>query len=147
MVFGFYGHKISQEDIVRQVYGRLQCFPAGTRTIGQALSRGWTDADGQKFRSRVVAAFDPMNGINAINNAIIVNELKNDHPLLYCNTHHAMVVGGVEFFPTAPPNITTVGVIDPWPASPRVHNLSVPESRPIPVGQMTFLATIRVEDV
>jgi len=147
MIFGFYNHEVEQEDIVRQVYGTLQCFPAGTRTIPQALSRAWTDADGQKFRSRVVAAYDPLNGVSAINNAIIVNELQNDRPLLYCNTHHAMVVGGVVFYPTPNPTITTVGVIDPWPSNPRLHNLSQAEMYPIPAGQMTFVATIRVEDV
>ncbi len=147
MIFGFYDHQIDQEEIVRQVYGRLQCFPAGTLTIGQALSRTWTDSDGQKFKSKVVAGFDPMNGIVAINNRVIVNELVNDRPVLYCNTHHAMLIYRVDYFPTPIPNIQGVGVIDPWPSSPRLHPLNRPEIFPIPQGQMTFLATVRVEDV
>jgi hypothetical protein len=147
MIFGFCGHPIDQREIVRQMYGAVVCFPAGSsRTIAQALSRTWTDANGNKFTSRVVAAYDPANGINAINNAIIVNELQTDHPLLYCNTSHAMVNFVVDYIPTPMgPNVQAVGVVDPWPSSPRTHPLSKPEMVPIHLGgQMTFLATIRI---
>jgi hypothetical protein len=150
MIFGFYGHPIDQKEIVKQTYGNVLCFPAGSsRTIGRALSRRWEDANGDFFKSTVVAAYDPANNINAINNAIIVNELANDHPLLYCNTSHAMVNYAVDYIPTQfGPNVQAVGVVDPWPYSPRLHPLSPAEMRAsvFPGGQMTFLASVRVED-
>lgn len=148
MIFGFAGHPIDQKEIVQQTYGNVVCLPAGlTKTIGQDLSRTWSDANGDVFTSKVVAAFDPANNILAINNAIIINELQNDHPILYCNTHHAMVIYAADYIPTPMgPNIVAVGVVDPWPYSPRMHLLSQPELFPVPYGQMTFLATVRHQD-
>lgn len=147
MIFSFYGHPIDQKEIVRQMFGNVVCFPAGsTLTIASALSRAWRDANGNVFRSRVVAAYDPANGINAINNTIIVNELQNDNPLLYCNQSHAMVNYLVDYTPTpSGPYVRAVGVVDPWPYSPRTHPLSGPEMLPVTLGgQMTFLASVRV---
>lgn len=145
MIFSFYGHPVDQKRIVTSMFGNLVCAGANTTVIGTALSGHWVDDHGTPFQSRVVAAFDPANGINAINNAIIVNELLNNRPMLYCNTHHAMVNVGVDFIPTpAGPNVVNVGVADPWPLSPSFHPLSCPEIIPVPAGQMTFLATVRV---
>jgi hypothetical protein len=145
MIFGFAGHPIDQDEIVRQTYGQVVCLPAGfSLTIARDLSRTWTDKNNDVFTSKVVAAFDPANHIMAINNAIIINELENDHPILYCNTQHAMVIYAADYIPTPMgPNIVAVGVVDPWPFSPRMHLLSAPEMLPAPYGQMTFLATIR----
>ncbi len=147
MIFAFYGHPIDQTEIVRQTYGNVVCFPAGTtRTIGNDLSRSWTDVAGRRFTSRVVAAYDPANGINAINNDIIIRELQTNHPLLYCNTQHAMVNYGVDYIPTPMgPNVRAVAVVDPWPTSPRVHGLTAPEMMPAHLGgRMNFLASVRV---
>jgi Papain-like cysteine protease AvrRpt2 len=148
MIFGFAGHPIDQKQIVAQTYGNVLCLPAGSsRTIGQDLSRTWTDANGDVFTSKVVAAFDPANNILAINNAILINELQNDHPILYCNTHHAMVIYAADYIPTPMgPNIVAVAVADPWPYGPSLHLLSPPELLPFPYGQMTFLATVRHQD-
>jgi len=151
MIFDFYGHPIDQAEIVRQTFGNVVCFPAGaTRTIGQALSRRYVDSNGDKFMSRVVAAFDPVNGINTLDNSTVVHALANDNPLLYCNTAHAMVNYSVRYIPTSPePTVLAVGVIDPWPTSPRSHLLNqyemVPSTRP--GGQMTFLAAVEVTDL
>jgi hypothetical protein len=150
MIFDFYGHPVDQKEIVKQVYGSEVCFPAGsTTTMGNVLSRVWKDDNGKRFKSTVVAAYDPANGIYAIDNATIVNLLKSDNPLLYCNTHHAMVLYGVMFVPTMPePNIQRVDVVDPWPPSPRAHPLSQPEIYAVNLGgQMTFLASVRLTDL
>lgn len=148
MIFGFYGHPIDQKEIVKQMFGAVVCWPAGsTANMARTLSRPWTDANGTKFNSRVVAAFDPANGINAINNRIIVNELLTNHPLLYCNTSHAMVNYAVDYIATPTgPNVQAVGVVDPWPYSQRTHPLSPAEMMPavFPGGQMTFLASVRL---
>ncbi|HUK24019.1 MAG TPA: papain-like cysteine protease family protein [Terriglobales bacterium] len=147
MIFGFYGHSTDQKEIVQQKYGSVVCLPSGpTINIAQALSRCWKDDNGVSFKSRIVAAYDPANGVNAINNAIFVSELLSNHPLLYCNTHHAMVIYSTAYIPTQPlPNVRAVKVVDPWPPSPRTHELSTPEMVPAHLnGQMTFLASVRV---
>lgn len=147
MLFNFYGHPLSQAEIVAATYGSVVCLPAGTSTtIGVDLSRTYIDQRGVAFRSRVVAAYDFMNGINAISNTMIIDALNNSNPLLYCNTHHAMVVYSVTYTPTAlGPNVQSVRVIDPWPFSPRSHELSLTEMVARHLGgEMTFLAEVQV---
>ncbi|HET9402282.1 MAG TPA: papain-like cysteine protease family protein [Candidatus Acidoferrales bacterium] len=151
MIFRLYGHPIDQKQIVLQTFGDVVCLPAGvTRTITSALSKKYRDATGRFFTSNVVAAYDAENGINDITNTFIVNELRDNHPLLYCNRSHAMVLCAVDFIPTMlGPDIRAGGVADPWPFSPALHNLSVPEliaANASPLGQMTYLASVRVED-
>ena len=147
MIFAAYGHPVAQQTIVDRVFNATVCAPSGnTSNIGGVLSDQWTDQNGLSFRSRVVAAYDSMNGINAIDNAIIVQELAANRPLLYCNTHHAMVVVSCDFLmgPMGPTQVAAVGVLDPWPGSPGYHLLTPPEMVPAHLGgQMTFLATVR----
>lgn len=146
MIFAAYGHPISQQAIVAHVFGGTVCQPAGnTLTIARALSDQWTDLNGTPFQYTISAAYDPANGVNNLDNAIIVNELSADRPLLYANTHHAMVVVVADYMrgPNGPNRVDGIGVLDPWPYSPGFHPLSAPEMVPIDRGgQMTFLATI-----
>lgn len=90
-----------------------------------------------------------MNGVAGITNDFIINELTNDRPVLYCNTHHAMVI--VDFNYVTGPGGTIipqqVGVLDPFPFSPAYHPLTPPEMFGVtmaPGGQMTFLAAVHV---
>ena len=148
-IFKFFGHKIDQKAIVTATYGQVACIGAQKPIqIAQALSRKWTDDNGNDFRLRITAAYDPLSGVNAINNSIIVNEINNGRPLIYCNTHHCMVICGVDYRPSLTgPLIDAVGVMDPWPLSPTLHNLSQPELIPMHLGgQMMFLASVNVAD-
>lgn len=144
MIFASHGHFVDQTDIVQKTYGRPVCVTSGNPiSIARNLASNWVDSRGQPFSSRLVAAYDYYNGVQYINNAVIVNELTNDRPLLYCNTHHAMVVVSATYYATpAGPNIQTIGVMDPWPASAGFHTLSASEMLPATQqgGEMTFLA-------
>jgi hypothetical protein len=147
MIFAAYGHPIDQKKIVAKTFGSLVCAAAGSpTTMGVALSQSWVDDNGTPFDSQVVAAYDVMNGINAIDNSYIVDELASDRPLLYANTHRAMVNVTVEYFDTPNgPDVRGVGVLDPWPYNPAFHMLSPPEMVPAHLGgQMTFLASVRI---
>lgn len=146
MVFKFFGHPVDQKSIVKQTYGALVCRTSANQEIGSDLSRSWTDDNGDSFTSSVTAAYDVDAGIVAIDNAIIVNELLNQRPLLYCNSHHAMVVCAVDYRPSlAGPVIDAVYVMDPWPPAQRVHALSQAERYPAHVGgDMHFLASLSV---
>jgi hypothetical protein len=147
MIFDMNGHATDQVRIVSAVFGGPVCAPAGkSSVIGAVLSASWQDDGGNTFQSHVSSAYDAANGINMISNAFILNELANNRPLLYANTHHAMVVVGVKYFPTpAGPNVVEVEVLDPWPWSPAVHTLSPPKMvRSMVGGQMTFLAAVGV---
>jgi hypothetical protein len=147
MIFKFFGHPVAQERIVTETYGQLACWPAFQYGIVSAnLNKCWTDDSGNNFRSTLTAAYDAQAGVNAINNAIIINELLHQRPLLYGNTHHAMVIVGANYAPSpAGPAINEVDVMDPWPPNPRIHPLSPPEMFPVQAGgQMAYLASIVV---
>ena len=146
MIFNYYGHPISQETIVQTTYGGTVCAAGGPYTIPADLSSSWTDANGDDFSCTVTAAYDFLNGINAIDNRIIINELENDRPLVYCNTHHAMVLVAADYYETgAEPFIVNCGVLDPYPGIPNFHTLSPPELHPAHMGgQMAFLASVTV---
>ena len=110
------------------------------KTNAQVVISPWSE--------HITAAYDPMNGVNAMNNFEIINELENDRPILYCNTHHAMVGVSIDYFNTpSGPNVVAFGVLDPWPYSPAFHYLSQPEMIPAHMGgQMLFAASVDIED-
>jgi hypothetical protein len=155
-VFRFFGHNVDQKSIVVRKYGQLVCGPSQTAAqIAAFLNTQWVDETTQApFTCTLTAAFDAMAHVNAINNAVIVNELLNQRPVVYCNISHCMVIVGVSYIPTQPvPAIQSVTVMDPWPYSPRLHPLTPAEMVPAifnPVGQymgggqMSFLATVAV---
>jgi hypothetical protein len=148
MIFAMNGHPTDQQTIVSAVFGGPKCLPAGkSSVIGSVLSASWQDDGGDAFQSSVVAAYDSANGINAINNFFILSELSNNRPLLYANSHHAMVVVGVKYIATpAGPDVREVSVLDPWPYSPGIHPLQFSEIIPniLVGGQMSFLAAVHV---
>jgi len=143
MVFASNDHPTDQMKIVqRSLGGAMACTTAMPTTIGQDLSQHWVDDNGDDFDSTVTAAYDVWNGIYTLSNAFIVNELSNDRPLLYCNSHHAMLLVAVDFIATPMgPNIIAAGVVDPWWQAPAFHPLTPAELRPAHLGgQMNFLA-------
>jgi hypothetical protein len=147
MMFNFYRHPLSQVEIVAATYGGVVCLPSGsTTTIGRDLSRTWIDDRGVRFTSQVVAAYDYFNGLNSLSNQSIISALNANNPLLYCNTHHAMVVYSVNYTNTpSGPNVSDVGVIDPWPLSPVTHSLTPAEMIAAHLGgEMTFLAQVQI---
>jgi hypothetical protein len=131
MIFASHNRRVPQEHIVARAFGGLVCAPSPTAIMmAHVVNDTWVNGvDGQPFQSHVVAAYDHAAGHKAITNSFIIDELMNDRPLLYANTHHAMVVVAAEYFATpSGPNIQNVGVIDPWPGSPDFHPLSPPET-------------------
>lgn len=152
MVFKFFGHPLDQKELVMSAYGSLACAPGSNSQIANDLSSSWTDEDGDDFTSAITAAYDYDAGVVAINNLIIINELQNGRPLLYCNSHHAMVVCGLDYRTNgAQLAVDRVYVMDPWPyagitsVTQTVHPLSAAETVPAHLGgDMHFLASISV---
>jgi hypothetical protein len=147
MIFAAYGHPVKQEKIVQRTYGSLVCLPSGNPlTIPANLSQTWIDDNGETFTSTVVAAYDPMNNVQTLFNPVIVDELANDRPLLYCNRHHAMVLVAADYVPRPwGTQILAGGVLDPWPESPDFHPLTQMELLAAGQGgEMMFLGTVRI---
>lgn len=147
MIFKAHGHNLSQDEIVRRSFNSSTafCVTGSSSLVGNSLSRSWVDSNNVLFTSQVIAAYDIYNQLYAINNMIIISELANNRPLLYANMHHAMVIVSAEYIMTQMgPTIQSVWVLDPWPASPAFHALTVSEMLPAHLGgEMTFLAAVQ----
>jgi hypothetical protein len=147
MIFATLGHPMDQEQIVDRIFSGRVCRPAGTgKTMSEALGDTWTDTHGVEFTANIDANYDQLAGIDNTSNAIIVDELSNDRPVLYANKHHAMVVVAVEYFETPMgPNVRAVGVLDPWPYNPDFHPLSQNEMiAAYRGGDMTYLGAVSI---
>jgi hypothetical protein len=147
MIFASHGHRVAQELIVRRTFGAQICVSSGnTSSIANDLSQTWVNSQGRQFDSTISAAYDYWNGINNLDNSLIVEQLTNDKPLLYCNEHHAMVLVSVDYYDTPyGTNIVSAGVLDPWPDGPGYHRLTSREIFPAHnSGQLTFLAAVEV---
>lgn len=116
MIFKANGYSVPQERFVEAVYGRLVSLPAfaGYAMTAQ-LNRQWTDTQGKTFHVQIDGLYDYDAGIGRLTPADIVNALRTGRPLLLCNTHHAMVLGIVDYIPGPMPQIVAAGLIDPWP--------------------------------
>jgi Papain-like cysteine protease AvrRpt2 len=146
MIFAYYHHRLDQSRIVQRVWGAPACVPSGNpaNTIN-ALNTSWTDDYGNNFTAQVGTLVDVVNGVGTLSNADIIDELENDHPVMYMNTHHCMVLVTMDYIDTpAGPQPQAAGVLDPWPYSPAFHPLTPAEMYLAPVGQATVIATVRV---
>lgn len=154
-IFGYHGHKINQDVIAQTMFKTLKCLSSGgTKVLDAVLSREWTDDDGNAFKATITGLYDQLNGVTAMDNDDLVSEMKQDNPVLYCNTHHAMVIVGLDYRKDLAGNFMVmdqVHVADPWPGSgtygPGLHVLTHPEMMPLANGgQLTYVASVDVED-
>jgi hypothetical protein len=149
MIFSYYGHPVSQERIVTEVYGSAVNMPAQAGvTMAQQLNRDWVDDFGQPFSAHLTGAYDAAAGVYQLTNSQIVSELDHDRPLLYGNQHHAMVLTAIQYYKTsAGPEVVAIGVFDPWPGN-GAHGLTTEEMTPADSGgAMMFVATATISDV
>ena len=141
MIFAHYKHEVAQAEIVRRIKGinvNQGGFPI---EMTQALSSEWTDNKGVSFLSQC-RIYDMMSsGAHQFGNDDIAKELSANRPLLYCTSHHAMVLVSMKWIEPIPgqkaPFAATV--VDPWPSNPDVRPLTPSEMRP------TFAATVSVK--
>lgn len=117
MVFGFYGYSVSQASIVQAVYGTTVNMPAMTGgNISSQLNRVWVDQSGRRFRAQLQGLYDFDARMGGLTNAQIISALANETPLLMGNTSHAMVLVSIAYIPTPMgPQVTNIGLLDPWP--------------------------------
>ena len=146
MIFAMYEHPTDQLQIVTKAFGQSKCEPATGLVMQKVLSGTWNDKRGNEFGSRVTARYDPASGVMSINHALIVELLTDNKPVLYANTHHAMVIVSADYVEgPSGPNVVSIGVLDPWPANPGYRPLTPAEMVPVHQGgQMAFLASVEI---
>lgn len=113
MALSAYGHRITQEEVVRQAWGGMINMPVVPIQIVTGLNRTWTDSKGKKFQTKASLIAKPINGA--------YRELANGHPLIVGSLGHAMVVTAMGVFITSTGNVIIdyVTVRDPWPLNQR----------------------------
>ena len=153
MIFRWHGKRISQTSIVEQTYGAAIPTTIDPFSLVDATKRSYYDDDGERFsvRSRI---FSADFGYSQLDNCDIIRSLRTENPLIICNMSHMMVLIGATYnanVPCSVPNIAQAWVADPFPSphwapdmGPGFRDLHPLELRPPPLGQLRFLADIRV---
>ena len=108
MVFGYYGHRVSQSRIVRETWGGLVDKPVHERQLLDDLNRSWTDNRGRRFRSNADVFDQPAAG---------VADLRRNRPLILGTLGHTVVLTAItleidDF--SGRWNIAEAVVYDPW---------------------------------
>ena len=148
MLFSYYGHPVNQKRIVETLYGAPVNLGSGPAwNVAALVNRTWTDDKDQSFVSQLTSAYDADAGVNAVNNAWLINELDEDRPFIIGTTHHAVVATAIQYFPTPTgPNVMAIGVFDPWPGI-GARGLTRLEMTPMHLGGgLRFVATVKVSD-
>jgi hypothetical protein len=151
MICKFHGFNLSQPRIVQQMHGSLINKPGDDKLLTNALNRVWDDDDGQPLRTSAVV-FSPMLDKFDVDNRRVLDDLKNDFPLLCGARKHATVVARADYYdgPDGRPLVFQVHVIDPYPgaAKPPLYARLLDHDETVPVtigGELRYLASIRVQ--
>ena len=109
MVFGYYGHPISQTRIVEETFGQIVNMPAQSGQILSALNRQWIDDNGNTFTSSG-------NAFGA-NHVTAAQYLADNKPLIIGTQGHAVVLTAVRYLRDqyGKGRIIDAIVRDPWP--------------------------------
>ena len=113
MVFSYWGHPVSQQQIVQETWGGIADMPAQPQTIVQDLNRSWRDRNGDQF-----SASGDVFSANAVTAA---QDLAQEMPLIIGSLGHAMVLTAVSYNRTAngQGQLTGAMVRDPLPGRGR----------------------------
>jgi hypothetical protein len=133
MVFSYWGHPVSQQEIVRQTWGVITNMPAQPEQIIADLNRQWEDRGGNVFTSE--ADTFSATGETA------AQDLARDMPLIIGSMGHAMVLSAVSYnrAQSGQGQVTGALVRDPMPGNGGRRPL-----RPQEAAATMLLARVRV---
>jgi Papain-like cysteine protease AvrRpt2 len=150
MVCRFHGFHLSQKSIVTRVYSGAVNMSGDDRVLTAALNNVWQDDEGRNFRISA-EVFSPMMRQSNVDNRRVIDDLKNDRPLIVGTRAHSTVLARVDYRPQpdGTPQIMRVHVVDPFPgaAPPPWHARFLEADEMVPVingGSLRYLASIRV---
>ncbi len=110
MIFGYWGHPVSQMRIVKETWGVLTNMPGSPQQVLADLNRSWVDDHGRAFKSQT----------HMTNNTIAITDLQSNRPSIIGALGHAMVLTAVTWDgnpSTQQWQIDEVLVRDPWPGN------------------------------
>ena len=109
MIFRTHGFPITQEAIVRDVYGSLANMPANPTAVARLLTHVYTASDGRRFRVR-------SRNLSYATGAI-ARELADGRPLFLATSRHAMMLTAMAYAARPDGTLTPLEAVvrDPWP--------------------------------
>ena len=121
--------------------------PGDDNVLKNALNKYRYSDDGKKFKISA-DIFSPALGSASVSNQKVIEDLKNNKPLLNGSATHATVTVRVDYAP-AGFNVQRVHVVDPFPgaAPPPVYARFLTPSEMTPEakgGSLKFLASVTV---
>ena len=121
-VFAYYGHPVSQQEIVHAAYGDIVNMPGTPRAIMASLNRPWLDDAGRRF--------GVSSDVYTANWVTAAQDLARNLPLIVGSLGHAMIVSATEYrrFTNGAGETRSVVVRDPWPTNPRRRTLTLREA-------------------
>jgi hypothetical protein len=133
MVFGYWGHPLSQQQIVQQTWGVVANMPAQPLDIVRDLNRDWQDSNGRHF--------SVAGDVFSANGATAAQDLASEMPLIIGSMGHAMVLTAISYnrAPNSQGQVTGALVRDPLPGRGGRRPLSAMEA----AAEM-LLARIRI---
>jgi len=140
MAFARKGYAIGQEQIVQETWSDIQRMPESTDKILADLSKQWTDEKQRRFtvNSRVESG-----GLATTPKTLLESALDQDIPvLLGCFGHCTLLVELLyNIDPKGAPQIQDATLIDPWPYTTYLQELSLSE---LSLGSQ-FVARIQIQ--
>jgi len=135
MIFGYYGHPVSQEKIVKDIWGRIVDVPRHVDDVMRDINRSWTDDRGRRFkvtgRRLTLDAFElPKQAARA---------LEKNQPLIVGTLGHATVLTEMRWSVDAEGKLFVTDLIVSDPADGSTRNLSVEERL-----QTVFVAAVDI---
>ncbi|WP_395708714.1 hypothetical protein [Reyranella sp.] len=152
MVFSTYGKGVAQEAAAKRLFNSYKCEGATVDQIVQTITGEWRDWRGVPFHAS--ARMLPKAGMAiAISSGSdgnrppgyidqmwsssggarqIIHELENGRPLINLAAGHATVIVGAtyqqnELFQSGPIGLNKIVILDPWPESKRLRELTAQE--------------------
>lgn len=162
MLWAFYGHPISQSEIVSSVYGGVQNIPAqaGYQLV-EVLNGQRVDDNGRSFLSTVTGVYDATANVATLTYDQIAGALDGNQPVILGlitsqGSGHAVVLTQITYYqiPGSPYaidpsgyNILGGGIFDPWPGNGAQSIAPNYLSTVTAGGNLQFAATVKVQDV
>lgn len=135
MIFGYYGHPVSQERIVRDAWGRAADMPRHVDEIMRDINRNWTDDNGKRFS--VSGKKLTLHHLALPRHA--ARAISKGQPLIVGSLGHATVLTEMRWEEDADGSLFVTDLIVSDPVNGKRRNLTVEERL-----QTAFVAAVDV---
>jgi hypothetical protein len=119
-LFGAFKHPVDQKRIVARYFPPPGITTGPPWVMADALNTKWVDDNGTSFQisSMITDNYSGPMAPHQVNNAMILNAIKNEIPVFYGDKTHAMIIVQADYqMGPFGPQIIAGGALDPYPYS------------------------------